>query len=63
MISGYDHPIMFELFESKGWIKIDFPIKKNNIRSGQVKECIWINYPLSKIRNQNGKQAVFSLTN
>jgi DNA adenine methylase len=54
MISGYDHPLMFELFESKGWTKIEFPSKKNNIRSKQVFECIWINYSLSKTKS--GKQ-------
>lgn len=54
MISGYDHPLMYELFESKGWIKIEFPSKKNNIRSKQVFECIWINYPLSSTKS--GKQ-------
>ena len=63
MISGYDHPLMFELFESKGWIKIKFPIKKNNIRSKQVQECIWINYPLTKIKSNNGKQNELVLKN
>lgn len=63
MISGYDHPLMYELFESKGWLKIEFPTKKNNIRSKQVQECIWINYPLSKIRNRNGKQSKLLLNN
>ncbi|WP_157498539.1 DNA adenine methylase [Flavobacterium sp. F52] len=61
MISGYDHPLMYELFESKGWIKIEFPTKKNNIRSKQVQECIWINYPLSKTNSNNGKQSKLSL--
>ncbi|RWX00937.1 DNA adenine methylase [Flavobacterium cerinum] len=59
MISGYDHELMNELFESKGWIKIKFPSKKNNIRSKQVTECIWINYPLSKTKS--GKQEVLQL--
>lgn len=59
MISGYDHPLMKELFEDKGWIKIQFPIKRNNIRSNQVRECIWINYPLSS--TNNGKQEQFIL--
>jgi len=63
MISGYDHPLMYELFESKGWIKIKFPTKKNNIRSKQVTECIWINYPLSKTNSNNGKQSELSLKN
>ena len=59
MISGYDHPLMNELFESKGWIKIEFPIKRNNIRSQQVRECIWINYPLHQSNNE--KQGKFHL--
>lgn len=61
MISGYDHKLMKELFENKGWIKIEFPIKKNNIRSKQVQECIWINYPLHK--TNNGKQSKLLLKN
>lgn len=63
MISGYDHPLMFELFESKGWIKIKFPTKKNNIRSKQVTECIWINYPFTKTNSNNGKQSELLLKN
>ncbi|WP_082036922.1 DNA adenine methylase [Flavobacterium sp. MEB061] len=63
MISGYDHDLMFELFESKGWTKIKFPTKKNNIRSKQVTECIWINYPLTKTNSNNGKQSELSLKN
>ena len=26
------------------WTMIKFPKKKNNIRSGEVQEAIWINY-------------------
>ncbi|MRX40598.1 DNA adenine methylase [Flavobacterium sp. LC2016-23] len=63
MISGYDHPLMKELFEDKGWIKIKFPTKRNNIRSKQVTECIWINYPLSKTNSNNGKQSELLLKN
>lgn len=59
MISGYDHPLMYELFESKGWTKIEFPIKRNNIRSKQVRECIWINYSIDF--TNNGKQESFQL--
>ncbi len=60
MISGYDHPLMNQLFESKGWIKIAFPMKKNHIRSKQIQECIWINYPLTK--TQSGKQGMLILS-
>lgn len=59
MISGYDCDLMNELFESKGWLKLEFPVKRNNIRSQQVRECIWINYPLSKTKT--GKQGKFNL--
>lgn len=61
MISGYDAPLMKELFEDKGWLKIAFPTKKNNIRSGQVYECIWINYPLSKTKNGKQESLVLGL--
>ncbi|MFW0737600.1 hypothetical protein [Flavobacterium sp. T12S277] len=63
MISGYDCDLIYELFESKGWIKIKFPTKKNNIRSKQVQECIWINYPLTMTNSNNGKQSELLLKN
>lgn len=42
MISSYDCPLMQELYGD--WTMIKFPKKKNNIRSGEVQEAIWINY-------------------
>ncbi len=42
MISGYDCPLMNELYGD--WCKIKFPVKKNNIRSSKVQEVIWCNY-------------------
>ena len=42
MISSYDCDLMQELYGN--WYQIDFPVKKNNIRSGEVKESIWMNY-------------------
>ena len=49
MVSGYDCPLMNELYG--GWSKVKFPIKRNNIRSNIVngsgtimQECIWCNY-------------------
>lgn len=42
MISSYDCPLMQELYGD--WTMIKFPKKKNNIRSGEVQEVIWINY-------------------
>lgn len=46
MISSYDCELMQELYED--WNMIKFPIKKNNIRSSEVQECIWINYTPAK---------------
>ena len=42
MISGYDCSLMNELY--KDWRKVKFPVKRNNIRSGEVQEVIWMNY-------------------
>jgi len=42
MISGYDGPTMASLY--RGWVKVKFPIKHNNIRHKQVQEVIWMNY-------------------
>ncbi len=42
MVSGYDCELMNELY--KDWRKVKFQIKKNNIRSGEVQEVVWMNY-------------------
>jgi len=42
MVSGYDCSLMKELYGD--WHKINFPTKKNNIRSSDVNEVIWMNY-------------------
>ena len=42
MVSGYDCSLMNALY--RDWNKVKFPVKKNNIRSGEVQECIWMNY-------------------
>ncbi|MFV0538756.1 MAG: hypothetical protein ACK5M3_15535 [Dysgonomonas sp.] len=42
MISGYDCDSMNSLY--RDWNKIKLPVKKNNIRSGNVQEVIWMNY-------------------
>lgn len=44
MISSYDCGLMNELYTEKGWRKVKFPVKKNNIRSGKVQEVVWMNY-------------------
>ena len=43
MVSGYDCSLMNELYED--WRKVKLPVKRNNIRSSEVQEVIWMNYP------------------
>lgn len=50
MISGYDSPLMRELYHD--WTMVIFPKKKNNIRSGEVQECIWMNYKLTNKQHE-----------
>lgn len=42
MISGYNSILYEDLY--KDWNKVLFPVKKNNIRSSEVQEVIWMNY-------------------
>jgi DNA adenine methylase len=42
MVSGYDCSLMNELYAD--WRKVYLTKKKNNIRSGEVQEVIWMNY-------------------
>lgn len=42
MISGYDCSLMNDLYSD--FRKVKLPVKKNNIRSGEVQEVIWMNY-------------------
>lgn len=42
MVSGYDCSLMNELYAD--WRKVELPVKKNNIRSSDVQEIIWMNY-------------------
>ena len=44
MISSYNSEMYNELYSD--WTKIEFPPKKNNIRSNEVQEVIWFNYPI-----------------
>ena len=46
MVSGYDCSLMNALYHD--WNKVKFPVKKNNIRSGEVQEVIWMNYEPNK---------------
>ena len=49
MISSYNSEMYEDLYSD--WTKIELPKKKNNIRSGEVQEVIWINYPLEETPN------------
>jgi DNA adenine methylase len=42
MVSGYYCDLMNDLYGD--WHLTRFPTKKNNIRSGEVQECVWTNY-------------------
>ncbi len=47
MVSSYNSKLYETLYSD--WTKIEFPIKRNNIRSSEVQEVIWINYNNKKI--------------
>ena len=47
MVSSYNSDLYNVLY--KDWRKVELPIKKNNIRSSEVQEVIWMNYDLPKI--------------
>lgn len=42
MVSSYESDFYDELY--KGWNKVKFPVKRNNIRSGYVQEVVYMNY-------------------
>ncbi len=48
MISSYNSE-MYDILYSD-WTKIELPKKKNNIRSGEVQEVIWFNYPIEETK-------------
>lgn len=56
MISSYNSDLYNELYHD--WTKIEFPIKLNNIRSSEVQEVIWINYPIEKTARFNGSKQI-----
>ena len=47
MVSGYNSELYNDLYHD--WRKVEFPKKKNNIRSSEVQEVIWMNYDAPKI--------------
>ena len=55
-----DNSFATDLYENlyASWTKIELPTKKNNIRSGEVQEVLWINYPLEETRS--GQSNLFS---
>lgn len=50
MISSYESDLYDKLY--KDWNKVKFPVKKNNIRSGEVQEIIYFNYNISAEKEQ-----------
>lgn len=50
MISGYDCASMKRIYEDRGWRKVSFPSKFNNLRFAQVCETIWMNYDVEPIQ-------------
>lgn len=59
MISSYNSELYNDLY--KNWHKVEFPIKKNNIRSTEVQEVIWMNYEPKKIKKKEFKDIVYKL--
>ena len=59
MISSYNSELYNDLYVD--WNKIEFPVKKNNIRSGQVQEVVWFNYPIEETVWFNKQQKYTSL--
>lgn len=49
MVSSYNCPLMDQLYGD--WYKVEFPVKKNNIRSSEVQEVVWMNYKPRSSRN------------
>lgn len=45
MVSGYECGLMKELYANDKWQMIRLKQRMNNIRTGKVQECIWINFP------------------
>lgn len=48
MVSSYESKLYDKLYHD--WRRVELPIKKNNIRSSEVQEVIWMNYE----KKQNG---------
>jgi DNA adenine methylase len=46
-VSGYDHPVMKELFPSSRWMKTIAIEKTNHATKGTRQEVLWTNYKAS----------------
>ena len=58
-LSGYEHPIMDELYPTDRWHKVRFKAKQvpmsNQGNSGKARitqECLWMNYDINLINGQ-----------
>ena len=49
-VSGYDHPLMDELFPSKCWVKTQGPDKTIHSTKGVRREVLWTNYDVTAQR-------------
>lgn len=54
MVSSYNSDLYEKLYSD--WTKIELPVKKNNIRSGEVQEVLWFNYPIEKTQKHKMEQ-------
>lgn len=56
MVSGYNSELYDKLY--KDWTKVELPIRTNHIRSSEVQEVIWFNYPIEKTQNYHDTQII-----
>ena len=53
MVSGYASELYDDIY--KDWTRVELPKKKNNIRSSEVQEVLWFNYPLELTQKHHKK--------
>lgn len=56
MISSYNSELYDKLYAD--WTKVELTPKKNNIRSSEVQEVIWFNYPIEKTKKYKLKKQI-----
>ena len=49
-VSGYEHPLMEELFPPGRWFKVLGESKTNHATKGIRQECLWINFKPTKLK-------------